>query len=203
MTDPSQTNLFDTPTDPDLIPQPGSEVLSKELSDKWQHEFYSTPIDRTEPAEEHVTEKQRHHDRIREMGVPGFISNKNLQPYIGSLIKADLVDVRKNHVAKWIEAVYRVQLDNGEVLFAMDPINYPNMLSEHLLGKMHMYLSLFPTKGPVERQKSRDEKSCRSLDAFFSAIRARLFRKDGQVLTVLIEPCMSVKGNVYLKIHNA
>ena len=205
---PDQIDLFDT-TDPDLIPPPGVEVLSKELSDKWQAEFYSTPIDRTPNAQKAVQklhpmiEAKKKHE-AKAMSYPAFINNKVLTSYIGSMVLAEIVDIRKNHKTNAIEVVYSVVNADGVEMYACDPIGLPNVPEVYTVEKMRTYLQLYPTKGHPVKQMQRDVKSSQSLVAFYAAIRARMFRAQmaNRPTMALIEPCMSVRGNVYLKIHN-
>lgn len=200
---PDQIDLFDIP-----VPE-GVEVLSKELSDKWQAEFYSTPIDRT-PTAQKTTQKlhpmiaaKKAHE-AKAMTYPAFINNKVLTSYIGSMLLAEIVDIRKNHKTNAIEVVYSVVNADGVEMYACDPIGLPNVPEVYTVEKMRAYLQLYPTKGHPEKQMQRDIKSSQSLEAFYASIRARMFRTQmaNHPTMALIEPCMSVRGNVYLKIHN-
>ena len=197
---PEQIDLFDIPV-PD-----GVEVLSKELSDKWQAEFYATPIEQTPKAPKKlhlmIEAKKKHEAKAREY--PSFINNKCLTSYIGSLVLAEIVDIRKNHKTNAIEVVYSVVNADGVEMYACDPIGLPGVPEVYTVEKMRTYLQLYPTKGPLDKQKKRDFKSSQSLEAFYAAIRARMFRAQmvNRSVSALIEPCMSVRGNVYLKIHN-
>lgn len=200
---PDQIDLFDIP-----VPE-GVEVLSKELSDKWQAEFYSTPIDRTPTSPKAVQklhpmiEAKKQHE-AKAMSYPAFINNKVLTSYIGSMVLAEIVDIRKNHKTNAIEVVYSVVNADGVEMYACDPIGLPNVPEVYTVERMRTYLQLYPTKGHPQKQMQRDVKASQSLEIFYASIRARMFRAQmaNHPTMALIEPCMSVRGNVYLKIHN-
>lgn len=176
-----------------------------DLFDKGQMEFYSTPIDKTpKPQKSHpmIAAKKLHEEKAK--SYPAFINNKVLTSYIGCLVLAEIVDIRKNHKTNAIEVVYSVMTPDDVELYACDPIGLPGVPEVYVRERMLTYLQLYPTKGHPEKQKQRDFKSSQSLTAFYAAIRARMFRTQmiNHPTRALIEPCMSVRGNVYLKIHN-
>lgn len=197
---PEQIDLFDIP-----VPE-GVEVLSKELSDQWQAEFYSTKIESTvkAPKKLHlmIEAKKKHEAKARTY--PTFINNKGLTSYIGSMVLAEIIDIRKNHKMNTIEVVYSVVTSDGAEIYACDPIGLPGVPEVYTVEKMRAYLQLYPIQGSPDKQMKRDFKASQSLEKFFASIRARMFRAQmaNRSITVLIEPCMSVRGNVYLKIHN-
>ena len=196
---PEQIDLFDIP-----VPE-GVEVLSKELSDKWQAEFYSTPIEQTPKAPKKLhpmtIAKKLHEAKAK--SYPTYINNKVLASYIGCLVLADIIDIRKNHKTNAIDIIFSVVTEDGGELYACDPIGLPGIPDVYVREKMLAYLQLYPITGTPEKQAKRTLKATRSLTAFYSAIRARMLRTINESPTrVLIEPCMSVRGNVYLKIHN-
>ena len=197
---PEQIDLFDIP-----VPE-GVEVLSKELSDKWQAEFYSTPIEQTPKAPKklhQMIEAKKLHEAKAKL-YPSFINNKVLTSYIGCLVLAEIIDIRKNHKTNIIEVIYSVVTPDETELYACDPIGLQSVPEVYTVEKMRTYLQLYPTQGTPEKQKKRDFKSSQSLESFYAAIRARMFRAQmvNRSVRTLIEPCMSVRGNVYLKIHN-
>lgn len=197
---PEQIDLFDIP-----VPE-GVEVLSKELSDKWQAEFYSTPIEQTPkaPKKLHPMIEAKKLHKAKAKLYPSFINNKGLTSYIGCLVLAEIIDIRKNHKTNIIEVIYSVVTPDDTELYACDPIGLPSVPEVYTVEKMRTYLQMYPTQGHPEKQKKRDFKASQSLEAFYSAIRARMSRAQmaNRSVRALIEPCMSVRGNVYLKIHN-
>lgn len=197
---PEQIDLFDIP-----VPE-GVEVLSKELSDQWQAEFYSTPIDSTvkAPKKLHPMTIAKKLHEAKAKTYPTYINNKVLKSYIGSLVLAEIADVRRNHKTNAVEIVLSVITADGEEMYACDPIGLPGIPEVYVREKMLAYLQLYPITGTPEKQARRTLKATRSLNAFYTSIRARMLSSiiKESPKRVLIEPCMSVRGNVYLKIHN-
>lgn len=180
---PDQIDLFDSAN------YKLTGVVPKEITDQWQKDFYSAKID--SPLDKPKKQKM------------AYIDNKVLSPYIGSILHASIVDIRKNHYTNTVEIVLSVETPSGPV-YAVDPIGFPNVPVEYTIEKMRQYLELYPTKGGRETRNMRDTRCVASLVAFYASIRARFLRPgNGSPVSVLVEPCMSVRGNVYLKVHQS
>lgn len=194
---PDQLDLFDSAN------YKLTGVLPTEISDQWQKEFYSIKVDAPVKTKEKKTETQKTiHNRVART-MPKFITNKALSPYIGSLLHASIVDIRKNYCTHTVEMVLSVETPSGPV-YAVDHIGFSNIPIEYTIDKMRQYLELYPTKGGRETRNKRDTRCVASLVAFYAGIRARFLRTvNVSPVSVLVEPCMSVRGNVYLKVHQS
>lgn len=162
MTDSSQTNLFDQPTDPDLIPPPGSEVLSKELSDKWQQEFYSTPIARTES----ISTKKKKAPLIRPFprpNLPSKITRSWMLNYLGKTLHGKMVKVMFSTEHHCTALIYQFDI-NGRTEYAYDFVHVDNA------AHANFYLNLFDVTSDMKRQKalSGDYPYHMSVQALFS-----------------------------------
>lgn len=169
MINTDQTDLFDN-VDTDLIPPPGSEVLSKELSDQWQAEFYSTPIDsKPQQTEDAMLDKTK----IYDAKIIGIDYNKSM----------DCIDVSVD-----------VHVPNYGHIIMHDLVGIRCCDTQGVLAKKStIYLSLIPLKG-CNKQYTTLKKLYTTLRSRFENQKKRFKH------TMRISPWMSAKGHWFFNI---
>lgn len=186
---PDQIDLFDSAN------YKLTGVVPKEITDKWQMDFYSAKID--SPLDKPKKPKPVH------MDLPSYIDNRDLEPYVGSTLLADIVDVRAcNRMGtRIVEVVYSVVTEDGTELIAQDTVGLPQVPDGYTVAKMRAYLQMFPTR---KQSAIRDEKAMRSINDFYASLWSRFWQlRDGsshRLRRAYITPCVSSRGNIYLQV---
>ena len=187
---PDQLDLFDSAN------YKLTGVVPKEITDKWQMEFYSAKID--SQLNKPKKSKPVH------MDLPSYIDNRDLEPYVGITLPADIVDVRicNRMGTRIVEVVYSVATEDGRELIAQDTVGLPQVPDGYTVAKMRAYLQMFPTR---KQMVIRDERAMRSINDFYASLWSRFWQlRDGsrhQLRRAYVTPCVSSKGNIYLQVR--
>lgn len=165
MTNPDQLDLFDN-SPVDLTPAPGVEVLSKELSDQWQADFYGVSIEDVQRQTKAPSKKKKSKAYIRAFPrpfIPKDISREWMWNVTGRRITMKMIKVAWDTDTNCTKIIYQADID-GKTEYTYDLVHVSDI--NHAI----FYLNRFEVKSKERRIKalSGDYSYYMSVCALFS-----------------------------------